>query len=270
VTCDGPLDWINTEDINAKMRATGWEVLDVWDGRYDVDSIVAALRLARNVVAKPIFINIRTIIGVDMATAGTAKAHHGGFDEESIAASKALAGLEPSSRHIVPESALRYFRERQVVGKDLESKWRDSLQEYKTAFPELYDQLSARISGHMEDYSSLLGEMDSKQFAGMPTREINGKILSKLWARLPSLCGGGADLVNANKLVYSDADVFDATSQYKGRYIRNGIREHAMAAIANGLAAYNPGTFLPITATFFMFYIYVSLFCFCLALWICY
>lgn len=64
--------------------------------------------------------------------------------------------------------------------------------------------------------------------------------------------------MNSNKIVYSEDDVFSPQGGHKGRYIRNGIREHAMASIANGLAAYNPGTFLPITATFFMFFIYVS------------
>lgn len=265
MTCDGPLDWINTEDVNTKMRATGWEVLDVWDGRYDVESIVAALKLANNVVTKPVFINIRTVIGVDMASAGTAKAHHGAFDEESITVSKMLAGLEPTSKHIVPEPTLHFFRERQANGKKLEFEWNEILKRYRSAFPDLYGQLTVRMSGHKDSYSSFLDDMDINQFAGMPTREVNGILLSGLWARIPSLCGGGADLVNSNKVAYSETDVFDATSGYRGRYLRNGIREHAMAAIANGMAAYNPGTFLPITATFFMFYIYVSSSCcFCI------
>lgn len=91
----------------------------------------------------------------------------------------------------------------------------------------------------------------------MPTRETNGLILAKLWKECSPLCGGGADLVNSNKVVYSESDVFGPSSTYKGRYIKNGIREHAMASIANGIAAYAPGTFIPITATFFIFFIYV-------------
>lgn len=101
--------------------------------------------------------------------------------------------------------------------------------------------------------------LDSKTFADLPTRETNGIILERLWKACPTLCGGGADLVNSNKIVYSEDDVFGPFTSFKGRYIRNGIREHAMASIANGIAAYGPGTFLPITATFFMFYIYVGL-----------
>ena len=88
---------------------------------------------------------------------------------------------------------------------------------------------------------------------------MNGVLIDKLWAANPALCGGGADLVNSNKFAYSDEDVFHPTVSYKGRYIRYGIREHAMTSISNGIAAYNPGTFVPLTATFLIFYLYVSL-----------
>jgi dihydroxyacetone synthase len=111
----------------------------------------------------------------------------------------------------------------------------------------------------IENLSITRYSLDSKTFAGQPTRETNGIILERLWKACPSLCGGGADLVNSNKIVYSENDVFGPATSFKGRYIRNGIREHAMASIANGMAAYGPGTFLPITATFFMFFIYVSI-----------
>lgn len=259
VTCDGPLSWISTEDVNAKMRATGWEVLDVWDGRYDVDAIVSALKLSKNVVGKPIFINIRTVIGVDMASAGTAKAHHGGFDPESISSSKILAGLSPTSKYIVPDRVSEYFGELKSRGSTLQSDWNKTMEDLQSRHPELAEQLSFRMKPS-ESASSVLSSMNAQQFQGMPTREVNGIILQKLWKELPMLCGGGADLVNSNKIMYGENDVFDETSQYKGRYIRNGIREHAMASVANGMAAYNPGTFLPITATFFMFYIYVRIF----------
>ncbi|KAL2280199.1 hypothetical protein FJTKL_12666 [Diaporthe vaccinii] len=85
VTCDGPLDWISTEDIDAKMRPQGLEVLDVQDSNYDVESLVAALKLAKIYKGKPVFVNVRTVIGVGTSTAGTHKAHHGVFDKESIA-----------------------------------------------------------------------------------------------------------------------------------------------------------------------------------------
>lgn len=135
MTCDGPLDWINNEDINAKMRSQGWEVLNVQDGNYDVETIVAALKLAKICTGKPVFINIRTVIGVGTSSAGTHKAHHGAFDKESIVTSKKLAELDPNSTHVVPPKALSYFRERRLHGTQLQQEWKDNLARYSKLYP---------------------------------------------------------------------------------------------------------------------------------------
>ncbi|OJD29686.1 dihydroxyacetone synthase [Diplodia corticola] len=258
VTCDGPLGWINTEDINAKMRSQGWHVIDVEDGTHDVESVLAALRLAKSYTGKPVFINIRTVIGVGTSTAGTHKAHHGVFDKESIAKSKALAGLDPNSTHEVPARALDFFRERRHHGIEIQREWDDLLTRYSKLYPKEAAAFIRRRSSSVEDGIQLLSKMDSKELEGKATRQSNGIILERLWEAVPSLCGGGADLVNSNMVSYATDDVFLPQTGHKGRYIRNGIREHAMASIANGIAAYNPGTFLPITATFFMFYLYAA------------
>ena len=83
------------------MRAGGWEVINVTDGSYDVQGIADALNIAKSVKEKPVFIHIRTIIGINTAFAGTAKAHHGAFDQESIGRSKCLAGLPANVTHVV-------------------------------------------------------------------------------------------------------------------------------------------------------------------------
>lgn len=259
VTCDGPLEWINNEDIDAKMRSQGWEVLTVRDGNYDVETLVAALKLAKTHKGKPVFINVRTIIGVGTSTAGTHKAHHGAFDKESIARSKRLAWLDPESTHIVPSDALAFFRERRQHGVRLQQEWESRLAQYAKLYPKEALALAGRLKQNVDDGISILSSIDSQEFHGKATRETNGHILERLWAAVPSLCGGGADLVNSNMVSYSLDDVFLPQTEYKGRYLRNGIREHAMASIANGMAAYNSGTFIPITATFFMFYLYVSI-----------
>ncbi|KAI1312476.1 Transketolase, thiamine diphosphate binding domain-containing protein [Xylaria venustula] len=259
VTCDGPLDWINTEDVNAKMRATGWHVLDIADANYDVDAVVSTLNYAKTLKGKPVFINARTIIGIGTAVAGTFKAHHGAFDKESIALSKRLAGQDPSTTHAIPPNALDYFRECKTRGEQLESTWDSLIQEYETAHPVLAADFAKAIRGdYGTEWRDILASIDSAQFVGKATRETNGTLIEKIWPEYPAMCGGGADLVNSNKVSYSDADVFHPTVSYSGRYIRYGIREHAMAAISNGLAAYNPGTFIPITATFLMFYLYAA------------
>lgn len=258
VTCDGPLSWINTEDINQKMHASGWHVLDVLDGCYDVPAICSSLRYAQYLKGKPTFINVRTVIGVGTSRAGTASAHHGSFDAESVAKSKLAIGQDPSQTHKHTARGLNYFRERKQHGEALEQSWEHLLIKYALEFPDLASDFAFRRRGAKPDLRSLLQDLDSSRFSHMPTRESNGLILRDLWETCPSFCGGGADLVNSNKFVYSDTDVFHPSISYQGRYIRYGIREHAMVSISNGLAAYNSGTFLPVTATFFMFYIYVS------------
>jgi dihydroxyacetone synthase len=259
VTCDGPLDWINTEDINTKMRASGWHVLEVEDGSYDVQKIVTALEYAKTLTSKPTFINIHTVIGLGTPAAGTYKAHHGAIDKASVEASKRLAGQDPAVTHEIPPQQLAYFRERKVHGENLQRNWDALFDSHGVQYPDLAQELSARRSGdYGTNWLQALEEIDSKQFNGMATREVNGVVIEKLWALYPAMCGGGADLVNSNKVPYAATDVFHPSVGYGGRYIRNGIREHAMAAVANGLAAYNPGTFLPLTATFLMFYLYVG------------
>lgn len=265
VTCDGPLDWINTEDINAKMRASGWHVLEVEDGSYDVQKIVTALNYGKTLANKPTFINIHTVIGLGTPVAGTYKAHHGAIDKASVEASKRLAGQDPAVTHEVPPQQLAYFRERKAHGEKLQRNWDALVDSYGVQYPGLAKELSVRRSGdYGTDWLHALKEIDSKQFNGMATREVNGVVIEKLWALYPAMCGGGADLVNSNKVPYAAADVFHPSVGYDGRYIRNGIREHAMASVANGLAAYNPGTFLPLTATFLMFYLYVGFLPMCL------
>lgn len=259
VTCDGPLDWINEEDVNAKLRACGWHVLEVADGSYDVKALLSALEYARTLTGKPVFINVRTIIGLGTATAGTFKAHHGVFDAESVALSKTLAGQDPSTTHQIPEASLKYFRERKQHGQKLQSEWDDLVKRYQSAHPDLAQEFLKRAAGDNGDaWRTALEKVNSRNFDGMATREVNGTVMESLWKAHPALFGGGADLVNSNKVPYEDHEVFHPTSGYSGRYIRYGIREHAMASISNGIAAYNPGTFLPFTATFFMFFIYVS------------
>jgi dihydroxyacetone synthase len=258
VTCDGPLSWINTEDINTKMRACGWYVLDIPNGSHDVQAIVSALEFSRTVRDKPIFINIRTVIGVGTPTAGTAKAHHGTFDAETVANSKRLAGQDPDKTHQVADRALHYFRERKTTGLQLNADWDDRVERYARAHPELHLFLRQRQRGELgEGVEGVLDLIDTSEMSSLATRESNGVIMEKLWDACSALCGGGADLANSNKIYQALSDVF-LPGNYGGRYIRYGIREHAMASVSNGIAAYCPGAFIPVTATFLMFYLYVS------------
>ncbi|XHG05893.1 hypothetical protein AWENTII_009107 [Aspergillus wentii] len=258
VTCDGPLEWINTESVNDKMRSCGWNVLDVEDGCYDVQSILTALQYANTLKGKPTMINIRTVIGLGTQAAGTFKAHHGPIDKASVEQSKLAAGLDPSITHHIPPAQLSYFRERKAHGEALQQEWDALVDAYESAHPDLGREFAQRRNGHYgTEWKDILRTIDTAQFKDCATRDVNGAVIEKMWRAYPALCGGGADLVNSNKVPYGESDVFHPSVGH-GRYIRYGIREHAMAAISNGLAAYNPGTFLPMTATFLLFYIYAA------------
>ncbi|OIW32333.1 putative transketolase [Coniochaeta ligniaria NRRL 30616] len=259
VTCDGPLDWINVEDVNAKMRACGWHVLEVADGSYDVQALVSALQHAKALTGKPVFVNVGTVIGLGASCAGTAKAHHGVFDAESVALSKRLAGQDPLTTHWIPPASLEYFRERKQHGQKLQSEWQAQLDRYQSAHPDLAKEFQRRRAGdNGQEWRKALETMDSAAFRHKATREVNGDVMETLWKTHPALFGGGADLVNSNKVPYQETDVFHPSVGFSGRFVRYGIREHAMAAVSNGVAAYSPGTFLPFTATFFMFYLYAA------------
>ena len=185
-------------------------------------------------------------------------AHHGVFDAESVALSKRLAGQNPSATHHIPPASLEYFRERKQRGQKIQGEWDDLLQRYQSAHPDLAQEFHRRRTGdNGDEWRKMLETINSETFRGKATREVNGSIIESMWKTHPALFGGGADLVNSNKVPYEVSEVFHPSVGYTGRYLRYGIREHAMASISNGIAAYNPGTFLPITATFFMFFLYV-------------
>lgn len=190
------------------MRASGWEVIDVANASYDVEAIVAALRFAKFSRGKPVFIHCCTVIGVDTTTAGTYKAHHGTFDRTSIARLKRLAGLPEESTHVVPNEPLQFFRERKTYGEELENKWNALRSQYETACPQKAAELQSRIDGSQGPWLEILDSAKACEFEGLATREVNGNLLEKLWAANPALCGGGADLVNSNKISYSMTDVF--------------------------------------------------------------
>lgn len=252
VTCDGPLEWIVSEDTNAKMRALGWNVIDVMDGDSSVASITAALVEAKACKGKPTFINIRTTIGYGTLTAGTFKSHHGTYSDED-AAKLATPGV--TETHTLSEKGKEYWRATVSKGQELERCWEDSVKRHREAYPDLSKALQQRINGEL-DFEQVLSNMKAPQTL-VATRQFNGTVFNELMMQIPSLVAGGADLWNSNQMGDQSTRIFDS-NHYDGRVIRYGIREHAMASISNGIAAYSPECFIPVTATFFIFYLYAA------------
>lgn len=173
VTCDGPLDWIVTEDTNAKMRALGWNVIDVFNGDSSVDDIVAALHLARSAKTQPTFINIRTTIGYGTSTAGTFKSHHGTYSDDDASL---FAGTTDAPTHTVSAQGKEYFAWAIKQGKDAEQDWEARVELYREKFPAEAKLLDERIAGKL-DYEDLLSSIEVPSEI-QATRTFNGTVFN--------------------------------------------------------------------------------------------
>lgn len=267
ISCDGSVDLTNTEDVNKKMEACGWDIIDVQDGVNDVAAIVDALEKGRDPNRpKPLFINIRTIIGVDSAVAGQAVSHGAPLGADNVIEMKKAYSWDTKKVFHIPDQVKEFYAEIPERGDQHVQKWNALLESYSKDHPELATTFKDRMAGKLPDgWESMIPSNLSSD--ATPTRKSNNAVVSKMLAQIPTFMVGTADLTPSVNLTYEDYEIFNppdlkpisgAQGSYKGRYIHFGIREHAMAAIANGLAAYSPRTIIPITSSFFMFYLYAA------------
>ncbi|KAL3477948.1 Transketolase, thiamine diphosphate binding domain-containing protein [Aspergillus californicus] len=267
ITCDGTADVANTEDINAKMRATGFNVVDVMNGDSDVVEIVNALNSARS-SSKPTFLNIRTTIGIGSAVAGTAKAHGAALGVEDVANTKRSFGLNPDEHFHIPQDIYDFFSDIPARGEAHEAAWQATVAKYREEDPVLAAEFDLRVAGKMPaDWTKCIPNKEKNPTGATPSRKSAGVVTSALGETINSFLVGTADLEPScnvafkNKVDFQSPDLKTACGldgNYSGRFIRYGIREHSMCAISNGLAAFNKGTFIPMTSTYLMFHLYAA------------
>lgn len=266
ITCDGSVDLTNTEDVNKKMEACGWNVIDVHDGVNDVEAIVAALEKGRDPNrTKPLFINVRTIIGVGSAVSGQAVAHGVPLGTNNVKEMKKAYGWDVDRKLHIPDKVKDFYSSLPKREDHYVQEWND-LAAYTKAYPDLACTFNARMAGELPpDWESMVPS--SFPSDPTPTRKSNNLAMSRLLAEIPSFMVGTADLTPSVNLTWQGYEIFNPPDlqpisgkrgSYTGRYVHFGIREHVMAAIANGLAAYAPRTIIPITSSFFMFYLYAA------------
>lgn len=265
VTCDGSVDLTNTEDVNAKMRACGWKVIDVMDGSRDFAAIIAALVEARNSTDKPVFVNFHTVIGIGSRVAGQAQAHGAAFGPEEVASIKKVNGFSAEQHFHVPQEVYDFFADVKARGRTSESEWKDLVASYGASHSELAKEFECRVRGEFtKDWTKIIPKKEEFPTAPTASRKSAGLVCNPLAAKLNNFMVGTADLSPSVNMIWKGKKDFQhpdlnttcgITGDYTGRYIHWGIREHAMASISNGLAAYSKGTILPITSSFFIFYI---------------
>ncbi len=254
ISLDGDLSMSFSENIEERFTAYGWHYQLVEDGNSLVD-IDQAIEKAKE-TNQPSMIEIKTVIGYGSPNKGGKSAAHGapiGSDERVLAFEN--YGLDSGKEFHVEDSVYDRFNETlSSRSSEKEAEWNKLMEDYKAEHPELYKQLIDGIEGKLaEDYANNLPkyEVGTKK----ATRGNSSDMIQELSKTVPTLFGGAADLASSNKTNVVDEDDF-SKDNYKGRNIWFGVREFAMAAAANGMAAH--GGLFPYVGTFFVFSDYLK------------
>lgn len=265
VTLAAGTDITFTEDRARRFAAYGWHTVSVADGN-DLAAIDAALQAARAEAARPSLILVRTHIGYGSPNKQDSfEAHGSPLGADEVRLSKQNLGWPTDPLFLIPEPALAHFREALARGARDEAAWNERMTTYAQAFPELAQELRRSLRGELPpdwDADIPLFPADAK---GMATRVASGKVMNAIAPRLPTLTGGSADLDPSthtalkgvgdfNPPAGKDDDTQGSDSggwSHAGRNLHFGVREHAMGAIVNGLAAH--GATIPYGSTFLIF-----------------
>ncbi|WP_448850799.1 transketolase [Corynebacterium sp. 335C] len=248
-----------TEDVAARYRAYGWQVIEV-DGGEDVAALEAAVEEAKADVNRPTFIRVRSVIAYPAPNAMNTGASHGAaLGDEEVRLIKEELGFDPERTFQVDDDVIAHTRSLGQRAKEARAEWQKSFDEWSDRNPEgrkLFDRLEARTLPEGWDADLPQWDADAK---GVATRKASEATLQALGATLPELWGGSADLAGSNNTVIKGEKSFGpeeittdtwSTSPY-GRNLHFGIREHAMGSILNGIALH--GGTRPYGGTFLIF-----------------
>ena len=253
ISIEGNTDIAFTEDVPARFKAMGFKVLEVKDGN-DISEIGKAIEEAKADKEGPSFIKINTKIGFGSPKEGTADVHGAPLGADNIIAMKKTLGWPSEEPFFVPDEVYENYKAKAENLAKKEEEWNKLFKEYCEKFPEmktLWDEYKDETKADKllddEDFWSYEEKADA-------TRNLSGKVLNKLSAKLPTLFGGSADLAPSNKSYVNGAGDYSAEN-YAGRNVHFGVRELAMTGIGNGLVLHGLKAYV---STFFVFSDYVK------------
>ena len=253
ISIEGNTDIAFREDVPARMRALGFQVLEVKDGN-DLAEIGKAIEEAKANKEQPSFIKINTKIGFGSPKEGSADVHGAPLGADNIIAMKKNLGWPSEEPFFVPDEVYENYKAKASCLAKKEEEWNALFKEYCEKFPEMKalwdefkDENKAKKLLDDEDFWSYEDKADA-------TRNLSGKVLNKLSAKLPTLFGGSADLAPSNKSYVGGAGDYSAEN-YAGRNVHFGVRELAMTGIGNGLVLHGLKAYV---STFFVFSDYVK------------
>ena len=247
IQLDGPTSTAWSEDVRKRFDAYGWHTSSVADGN-DVASIDAAISAAIK-DDRPSLIAVRTVIGFGSPNkAGSQKSHGAPLGPDEVKLTKTAYGANPDATFDVPADVAEFYRGAITSGEALVAAHTKRLLAYATAFPAEAAELQRRMAGVLP--SGWERALPTYELGGdAPTRNVSQSSIKALAAVLPELIGGSADLSESNLTDIHEGGRFTATES--GRNISFGVREHAMAAITNGIVYH--GGLIPFSATFLTF-----------------
>jgi transketolase len=253
-----------TEDCAARFRAYDWHTIVVAGGN-DIAAIDTALTDARAETQRPSLILIRTHIGYGSPEQDSYKAHGSPLGADDVRKTKQRLNWPTEPAFIVPDATLAYFRDALERGATSQAGWNDRLSAYTTAFPQLAAELQESLRGELSGGWNADVPVFPADAKGIATREASGQVINAIAPKLPALTGGSADLDPSTKTGLKGFGDFNPALRggedtqgsegggwgYAGRNLHFGVREHAMGAIVNGMAAH--GGTIPYGATFLIF-----------------
>ncbi len=250
ISIDGSTELSFTEDVGARFEAYGWHVQTIHDGN-NLEKIEIAIRHAQQITDKPSLIKVRTHIGFGSPNKqDTSEAHGSPLGDEEIKLTKKNYGWDENKTFYIPEESLKYFRGSIEQGKKAENEWKQLFNAYKKSHPESAVTFENVISGNYgEEWKKALPIFTTEN-GNLATREASGKVLTAIAPHLPTLIGGSADLTPSNNTFVKGMENFNSNN-YSGKYIRYGVREHAMGSLMNGIALTNG--MIPYGGTFLIF-----------------
>ena len=260
ISIEGDTHVAFTEDVSARYKSYGWEVLEVnalTNGDVDRQNLELAMIKAVEQKTKPVFIRLKTVIAWPAPKAqGTSKSHGSALGEEEVAATKSALGLDPSQSFYAPSEVITHARKIKDRGSNAFKAWEKNFKIWQDKNPDkakLLDRLlTKKLPENWEDDLPIFS--NDKEIA---TRAASGKVIQAIAASLPEFWGGSADLAESNNTTIEGGGSFlPKESLMKnanpfGRIIHFGIREHAMGAILNGAALH--GLVKPFAGTFLVF-----------------
>ena len=252
VTLDGPSSWTFSENVGARFLAYGWNVLAVRDGN-DIAQTKVALDGFLQERSRPTLIVVDTHIGYGSPNKQDSNASHGEpLGAEEVRLTKKAYGWPEDAQFLVPDGVYENFANR--VGKRgaaLRAKWIEDFRVYKSAFRWLASQFQAMQRGTVPEAAAAAIPEFPADAKGLASRDSSAKVENALAQHYPWMLGGSADLDTSTRTrqIFDGSAAFSANDR-SGRNLRFGVREHAMGAIANGLAL---SKLRPYAATFLIF-----------------